>query len=154
MDGERKKGLRGLFNAESIIGAVIFAIGVFWCASDTLYLKNHDAEVSESVPTLKTVAHLDLSDRDDLELISKDFDNDVAYYRYIQPDRNVSIGDTVYTFDGVGATLTSVDAVGFTFETESLTAGASGTAILNEAGNQIGYVSRRLENGKYYAIWS
>lgn len=103
----------------------------------------------------KTVAHLDLSGRDDLELVSKDYENDVAYYRYVQPDRDVVVGDTVYLFDGVEATLASVDAVGFTFTCEYvLNEGMSGTAILNSNGAQIGCVSRRLDNGSYYAIWN
>lgn len=103
----------------------------------------------------KTVAHLDLSGRDDLELVSKDHENDVAYYRYVQPDRDVVVGDTVYLFDGVEATLASVDAVGFTFTCEYvLNEGMSGTAILNSSGIQIGCVSRRLDNGSYYAIWN
>lgn len=112
-------------------------------------------EPTDQSDVFKTVAHLDLSGRDDLELVSKDYENDVAYYRYVQPDRDVVVGDTVYLFDGVEATLASVDAVGFTFTCESiLNEGMSGTAILNSNGVQIGCVSRRLDNGSYYAIWN
>lgn len=112
-------------------------------------------KLADRPDVFKTVAHLDLSGRDDLELVSKDYENDVAYYRYVQPDRDVVVGDTVYLFDGVEATLASVDAVGFTFTCEYvLNEGMSGTAILNSSGTQIGCVSRRLDNGSYYAIWN
>lgn len=110
---------------------------------------------TEQVDLLKTVAHLDLSNRDDLELVAMDATNDVAYYRYIQPDRDVNVGDTVHLYNGIEATLVSVDAIGFTFECdEVLEAGMSGTAVLNENGTQIGYISKRLETGVYYGIWS
>ena len=113
------------------------------------------SETTDQPDVFKTVAHLDLGGRDDLELVSKDYENDVAYYRYVQPDRDVVVGDTVYLFDGVEATLASVDAVGFTFTCEYvISEGMSGTAILNSSGTQIGCVSRRLDNGSYYAIWN
>ena len=104
---------------------------------------------------LKTVAHVDLSARDDLELVAMDTESDVAYYKYVTPERDVSVGETVYLFEGVEATLTSIDAVGFTFTCDSLIdAGMSGTAVLNSNGEQIGYISRRLSTGNYFAIWS
>lgn len=111
--------------------------------------------VYDTSNVLKTVAHIDLSDRDDLELISADHINDVAYYVYVKPNRNVKINDTVYLLDNVEASLTSVDAVGFTFRCDIiLEAGMSGTAIRNASGEQIGYVSKRLRSGEYYGIWS
>lgn len=114
-----------------------------------------NASPAEESDVFKTVAHLDLSYRDDLELISKDLANDVAYYRYVQPEYSVEVGDTVYLFDGVEASLTSVDAVGFTFTCDCiLSEGMSGTAVLNVEGTQIGCISRRLDTGAYYAIWN
>lgn len=142
-----------LSQAEAIISTVLFIVCVAYILQG-LYngLFNKTTDQSD---IFKTVAHLDLSDRDDLELVSKDYENDVAYYRYTQPDRDVEAGDTVYLFDGVEATLASVDAVGFTFTCEYIhNEDMSGTAVLNSNGTQIGCISRRLDNGFYYAIWN
>lgn len=137
-------------------GTCILLLLFFGCLFSLFYVvEKSEVEVVDMSDCLKTVAHIDLSNRDDLELIAVDYENDVAYYSYVKPERHVNVGDTVYLFDGIEASLVSVDAVGFTFTCDvDLAAGLSGTAVLNINGEQIGYISRRLSTGDYYAVWS
>lgn len=104
---------------------------------------------------LKTVAHVDLSYREDLKQVYVDVENDVAYYIYLNKTRNLSLGDTVYLMDGSECTVTYIDAFGFAFKSDStLTQGLSGTAIRNANGVQLGYISKRLNTDEIYCIWS
>lgn len=103
---------------------------------------------------LKTVAHIDLSNRKDLKLIAADYDNDVAYYEYVNPGYDVEINDTVYLVGGSTATVVSSDAVGFTVSSNSIYEGMSGTAVTTANGTQIGYISKRMSDGNYRCIWS
>lgn len=108
----------------------------------------------EGVAVIKTVAHIDLSNRTDLELIGTDTANDVAIYKYTKPEYNVAIGDTVYLVGGAAATVVSFDAVGFSISGDSITAGMSGTAVCTEDGTQIGIISSRMNDGNYRCVWS
>lgn len=108
----------------------------------------------EQEPLLKTVAHIDLSTRDDLELVAVDYDNDVAFYKYVQPTRNIEIGETVKLIGGIEATLVYTDAVGFCIDCSSISTGMSGTAVQNMSGEQIGYISKRLPDNTVYCIWN
>ena len=103
---------------------------------------------------LKTVAHIDLSNRKDLKLIAADYANDVAYYEYVNPGYDVEINDTVYLVGGSTATVVSSDAVGFTVSSNSIYEGMSGTAVTTANGTQIGYISKRMSDGNYRCIWS
>lgn len=140
-----------------LVGLILFLVvmATLFGMSEQADEDYYKQQLEKNNMLMKTVAHVDLSTRDDLELVGIDTKNDVAYYTYVKPERYVNVGDTVYLFDGVGATLTSVDAVGFTFVCDNqLAAGLSGTAVLNKDGNQIGYISKRLSTGDYYAIWN
>lgn len=109
---------------------------------------------AENSSVLKTVAHIDLSNRKDLELITKDYANDIAFYKYINPNYNIAVGDKIRFVDNTEATLVSVDAIGFTVRPESIVpAGMSGTAVLSND-IQIGIISMRMEDGTIRCVWS
>lgn len=108
---------------------------------------------TEPLDVFKTVAHVPV-DNVELELIYKNAEDDVAYYRYIGPRELVSIGDTVALYDGTEGKVTSTSINGFTVDLDCpIVQGLSGMAILQEE-HQIGYVSALLENGEVYCIWS
>lgn len=114
----------------------------------------YDSTAVEQQNLLKTVAHLDLSNRDDLELVAMDITQDVAYYKYIKPEKNIDIGSEVNVITGATGVVTSTDAVGFTFSTEdAITAGDSGLAVMSND-VQVGYLSQRLPSGDYRVIWN
>lgn len=103
----------------------------------------------------KTVAHIDLSYRDDLQLVYVDNENDLAYYMYLTDKRNLSIGDKVYLNTGIECTVSYIDAYGFAFTSDAYAyQGLSGTAVRDVKGNQLGYISRTLNEDEIYCIWS
>lgn len=102
----------------------------------------------------KTVAHIDLSSKSDVQLIYSDAEKDVAYYMYTGEREWISAGDIVYFCDGSESVIVSTDVYGFIVEdVPSVTFGFSGSAVINSRGEQLGYVSERLENGYIYCIW-
>ena len=108
---------------------------------------------TEPLDVFKTVAHVPV-DNEELELIYKNAEDDVAYYRYIGPRDIVSIGDTVLLYDGTEGIVTSTSINGFTVKLDcQIFQGLSGMAILQEE-HQIGYVSTLLDTGEVYCIWS
>ena len=108
---------------------------------------------TEPQDIFKTVAHVPV-DNAELELIYKNAEDDVAYYRYIGPRELVGIGDTVNLYDGTKGTVTSTSINGFTVELDcQVVQGLSGMAILQYE-HQVGYVSALLDNGEVYCIWS
>ena len=113
-----------------------------------------DTQIPTEGNYFKTVAHVDLSNRQDLKLISVDNVNDVAMYEYVNPSYAIQQGDTVSLVGGATATVVSFDAVGFTVSCEFINPGMSGTAVVTEDGTQIGYISKRLDDGNYRCIWS
>ena len=128
--------------------AVCMAVIAFYVLPDTQVV-NYD-----EVDVIKTVAHIDLTNRTDLQLIGTDTENDVAIYKYVKPEYNIEIGDTVYLVGGATATVVSCDAVGFTIDSNSITAGMSGTAVCTDNKVQIGIISSRMNDGYYRCVWS
>ena len=103
----------------------------------------------------KTVAHIDMSDRTDLKLIYSDMENDISYYMYTGERSWISEGYPVYFYDGTCGTVCAKDIYGFyVSDAPEVTFGYSGTAVLNQDGQEIGYVSERLSNGSIYCIWN
>lgn len=153
MYAHREKGKR---TAEGYFGFGLFTLGVATCIYSGYLEQQNTATLNtyEEVEILKTVAHIDLSNRSDLALIGVDKENDVAVYKYVKPDYNIQQGDTVYLVGGATAVVVSSDAVGFTVSSGDITAGMSGTAITVESGMQIGCISSRLPDGTYRCIWS
>lgn len=102
----------------------------------------------------KTVAHIDLSNKEDVQLVYGDVDKDIAYYMYVGDRPWIHLEDTVYFYDGSSSKIAAMDIYGFMVEdASSVTFGYSGTAVTDDKGNQIGYVSERLPNGLIYCIW-
>lgn len=115
----------------------------------TVTLDNADGDL------FKTVAHIDLSSRSDLKLVYTDTENDIAYYCWINNKNNIEVGTTVYLYDNTECYVTYTDAYGFGFKGDvKVLEGLSGTAVRNAEGNQLGYVSRLLNTGEIYCIWS
>lgn len=103
---------------------------------------------------LKTVAHVDLSSRDDLVQVYNDANNDIAYYMYTGDRAIVKIGDTVTGINNIVGTITEVDAYGFRFKTDSfIENGMSSSGIFDTEGNQIGILSTVEDDGSVYCIW-
>ena len=128
--------------------AICIAIVAFYGlpqTQDTIY---------DEVDVIKTVAHIDLTNRTDLQLIGNDIENDVAIYKYVKPEYDIEIGDTVYLVGGATATVVSFDAAGFTIDSNSITAGMSGTAVCTDNKVQIGIISSRMNDGYYRCVWS
>lgn len=103
----------------------------------------------------KVVDHVNI-DKSDLEMIYRDPENDVAYYRYVGERDLTEVGQTVYLHGGEECSVTSTGAHGFTISSTSVNfvVGMSGDPILDKDGNQIGYISALLKNGDVYCIWS
>lgn len=153
-----------LLNASCVIGIVVCA--VICVLLKHCYImrldKNADDVIAESniqlEPTsdlYKTVAHVDLSSIEDLELVYVDNENDVAYYRYIGERNVVNIGDEVLTVYNETCTVTSMDCQGFTIDCPTgIDAGMSGTAIRDADGVQIGFISKRLSDGTVRCIYA
>lgn len=141
------------FSTKMKIGYIACAIGIIICTYGLCDLQS-DAANFENADVIRTVAHVDLSNRIDLELVAMDYENDVAIYKYVKPDYDIEVGDTVYLVGGATAIVVSSDAVGFTISSDSITAGMSGTAVTVDSGVQIGCVSSRLADGNYRCIWS
>ena len=108
---------------------------------------------TDITPVFKTVAHVNLDYRNDLELISVDLKNDIAYYRYTIPDYDIKQGDIVTLVGGSAASIVSIDTVGFTIECDNVVAGMSGTAVMSSSGKQIGLISERLPDNTVRCVW-
>lgn len=104
---------------------------------------------------MKTVAHVDLSDRDDLQLIYEDNDSDIAYYAYTGERNLVKVGETVYDTLGQGHVVTDFDINGFYFAyNNDIHTGMSGTSLVNENGEIVGYISSILNGKVVKCIWN
>lgn len=128
----------------------ILALVVHFSSGDDIYVNLHGTS-----DLFKTVAHVDLSHRTDLELVYTDIENDIAYYRYIGSKPRVYLNDLVYLNDGSECTITYIDAFGFAFTGDTKAyQGLSGTAVRDADGNQLGYISRVMNENEIYCIWS
>ena len=143
-----------------IVYLIILALSVSFCHS--LGYDRGYADGEKSNPNLfefegnifKTVAHIDMSDYENIELLYSDIENDIAYYVCYDNPCWVVPGDTVYFYEGTASSVIATDIYGFIVENANeVTFGFSGSAVLSEDGTQIGYVSERLENGNIYCIW-
>lgn len=121
---------------------------------------NYRQRVIESVidlsssDVIKTVAHIDLSEHTNLELMYKDVDTDVAYYRVLKPEALVREGDFVFNRDGVRAKVIGLDVTGFYLDnSDEFYPGLSGTAIFNTDDKCVGYVSQIINKDRVYCIW-
>lgn len=113
-----------------------------------------EIDLEPSSDLIKTVAHVDLSDVDDLELVYKNAETDVAYYMYIGEHNRIDIGDTLYTTAGDTVTVTYTDVYGFhTDGANYIVPGMSGTGMLDSDGNIVGLISSTLDNNEVYCIW-
>lgn len=120
------------------------------CTVDT------DVFEKDAPDILKTAAHVDLTDREDLELLYQDVQNDIAYYRKLDKSHSVNTGDTVFDKNDETYKVTGTDVKGFYFKdiNENVLPGMSGTAILNEEGNVIGYISTKINGNIIECIWN
>lgn len=117
---------------------------------------NHDNIVLSS-PTdiVKTVAHIDVNNSN-LELLYKDVDNDIAYYRYTgNVSKLVEENDILTTCYGDKVEVIYTDIYGFKVKSDVsvIQPGMSGTALENVNGDTVGYVSTILEDNIVYCIW-
>lgn len=104
---------------------------------------------------IKTVSHINLEEDNNLELIYKDTDNDIAYYRFRGERDLVNIGDVLTTCYGDKVTITYCDVYGFRVNNSKyFSPGMSGTGLLNSKGQIVGYVSEMLKNDEVYCIWN
>lgn len=115
---------------------------------------NSMQQVYEPGTVLKTVAHLDLTDREDLTLIFSDLETDIAYYEYTPNSNHVKKGDTFYTVNGDAVEVTGVDALGF-FVTynNAFHAGMSGSSIVNDEGEIRGIISSMVDGKYVFCLW-
>jgi hypothetical protein len=143
-----------------LLGFYVIILIIVYATIGVLYLLTSNKDVTSitveyaSPDVIKTVAHITL-DSEKYELIYEDDDNDIAYYRVLDRDNLVSVGDTVYTINGDETTVTATDVYGFYVEyNEVFYPGMSGSVIINSTGNSVGYVSR-LDNSEFvYCIWN
>lgn len=120
------------------------------------YYHNETPTVSidKSSDLYKTVAHIDMSDVEDLVLVYEDAENDVAYYRYVGDRDIIKEGDTVTTYEGNSAKVIALDVQGFYLEySDMFYKGMSGTSIFDSNGNVVGYVSKIVNNERVFCIW-
>ena len=140
-----------------VVGIIaLVASAVLWVFVEDALKKESDARFLAQIENLyKTCAHVDMSMYENLELAYVDQENDIAYYRYLNDWRFLEQGDTVTIIEGDVCTVVSTDCYGFVIETPTqINQGMSGTALLDENGNQIGYISKRLKTGNIRCIWS
>lgn len=145
-----------------IIASLIFILVITfaWLVKQSLLLDEYRAKEQEPVESevpndiIKTVAHIELSSND-YELIYRNTEEDIAYYRYVGERNLLAIGDIVRLYNGDEFIVTSISRNGFTISGDStLLMGVSGSAVLDSEGNQIGYVSTMYDSGDVFCIWS
>lgn len=147
--------MKGKWNSLFTVLGMLAFVAVYTLAWHYSLQREFKEEYTENPDLLKTVAHIDLSNRDDLELVAANYDKDVAYYKFVKPTRNIKIGETVKLLGGTEATLVYTDAVGFAISADTaIVAGMSGSAVQNMDGEQIGYISHLLADGTVYCVWS
>ena len=108
----------------------------------------------ESKCVIKTVAHLDLSTKENLRLLWTDESADVAYYLVEDTTDLVAEGDRVEFTNGASGIVIGTDVTGFSVNLDSsdnLIASNSGTAVYCD-NKQVGYVSR-WSTGNVVCIW-
>lgn len=140
-----------------VCGVVALTVSAILCVvGEDILAKESEARYLAQIENLyKTCAHVDMSMYKNLELAYVDQDNDIAYYRYLDDWHFLEQGDTVTTIEGDTCVVVSTDCYGFVIETPTqINQGMSGTALLDENGNQIGYISKRLKTGNIRCIWS
>ena len=140
-----------------VCGVIALTVSAILCVvGEDILAKESEARYLAQIENLyKTCAHVDMSMYKNLELAYVDQENDIAYYRYLNDWRFLEQGDTVTTIEGDVCTVVSTDYYGFVIETPTqINQGMSGTALLDENGNQIGYISKRLKTGNIRCIWS
>ncbi len=145
-----------MFNAKELKILGLFLIFFAGFLLGTYYSHESVGIIEYDVPNdiIKTVAHVTI-DNEDYEQIYSNAEDDVAYYRYIGKRDLLSIGDTVYLYDGSEGTVTSTSINGFTLDMSCpVIKGLSGMAILDSEGKQIGYISQLLQNDQVFCIWS
>lgn len=140
-----------------VCGVIALTVSAILCVvGEDILAKESEARYLAQIENLyKTCAHVDMSMYKNLELAYVDQENDIAYYRYLDDWRFLEQGDTVTTIEGDTCVVVSTDCYGFVIETPTqINQGMSGTALLDENGNQIGYISKRLKTGNIRCIWS
>lgn len=140
-----------------VCGVIVLTVSAILCVvGEDILAKESEARYLAQIENLyKTCAHVDMSMYKNLELAYVDQENDIAYYRYLDDWHFLEQGDTVTTIEGDTCVVVSTDCYGFVIETPTqINQGMSGTALLDENGNQIGYISKRLKTGNIRCIWS
>lgn len=140
-----------------VCGVIVLTVSAILCVvGEDILAKESEAKYLAQIENLyKTCAHVDMSMYKNLELAYVDQENDIAYYRYLDDWNFLEQGDTVTTIEGEVCTVVSTDCYGFVIKTPTqINQGMSGTALLDESGNQIGYISKRLKTGNIRCIWS
>lgn len=147
-----------------LISSIVYSVGL---TSKYMSLKtklhSYDSLTSKEVSTyiadkdylatdvIKTVDHVVMPE--DFKQIYSDAENDIAYYIYTGDRGLAKAGDTVLTVNGDKTTIINCTSAGFTVESPELfVTGMSGSAILNEEGDTIGYVSMIFDN-KVFCVW-
>lgn len=133
-----------------IVGALCLILGFVFGTQD-----KQETFITLAEDIVKTVDHSHI-DSEDFELIYRDPENDVAYYRYVGVRDLITVGTVLYLYDGREVTVSATGRHGFTVSsnTVTFTVGMSGDPVLNADGEQIGYISALLQNGHVYCIWS
>lgn len=120
-----------------------------------IVLDRDNVVLSSPTDIVKTVAHIDVNNSD-LELLYKDADNDIAYYRYTgNVSKLVEENDMLTTCYGDNVKVIYTDIYGFKVKSDVsvIQPGMSGTALENVNGDTVGYVSTILEDNVVYCIW-
>ena len=120
-----------------------------------IVLNRDNVVLSSPTDIVKTVAHVDVNNSN-LELIYKDADNDIAYYRYTgNVGKLVEEKDILTTCYGDNVEVIYTDIYGFKVKSDVsvIHPGMSGTALENVNGDTVGYVSTILEDNVVYCIW-
>ena len=109
--------------------------------------------VDETVVTW--VAHVP-NTFDDMELVYVDYENDIAYYKYVGDKVTPEVGDTLRLYDGTAVTVTSLSDMYFTIKSDDPSVfytGLSNTPVQWENGTVVGYISTLMDNGQVKCIW-
>lgn len=138
--------------------AVVFIF--IWLVN--IYSVTHGHSVNKQIPdisdpsVIKTVAHVDLSDKPQWECVYENIDDDVAYYKYTGEHTLAKTGDNVVLRDGMKAVITYRDINGFKISSEEVVfvSGMSGQVVQTESGDDVGVISELLPTNEVYCIWA
>lgn len=148
-------------NARLLVSALalflMFIIGLKCGRDEALNAYKNSEHEKLASDVFKTVAHIDMTWNKNVERIYVDFENDVAYYRRLDGKPFYSKGDTVFVYTGEPYEISYVDIQQFRIkplDKDVVVVGYSGTAITDEDGKQLGYISEIDADGNVTCIWN